>query len=355
MIPSRILLAPLSMGSLMLPNRLVVKSRGNRQTLDPIRLAEASATEYSPVGAAAGLVVLEAIPVPAIAAGADDFSEFAPLRQQRAWKEFASLVHRTGGRIFALLTCNGPDNGAELTRTHTGAERQGASLKHHLEACAAGVKRSGQTAVCTLNKREIHQIAARFAQAARQALAAGLDGVEIDASNGSLLEQFCCTNLNVRGDEYGGSLRSRCRLIVATALAVSAAIGRSRTGLRLSLDAAGSNHGDLTPGATFSYLATELNRIGLTYLHLNDTDGRPLDHAVTRTLAHLRGHFSQSIVLSGHFNVLVAESLLHCGYADLIGVGDSRAFGTDRSIPAFNLPLCRSETMSAPSRGLYHA
>lgn len=144
-----------------------------------------------------------------------------------------------------------------------------------------------------LELREIEAMVQAFRQAALEAVAAGMDGVELDAASGHLAMQFLSTNTNLREDRYGGSSVGRCQFVLEVMQAMGEAIGHDRLGIRIH--PGGRCHGmeDAVPAATYSTLLRELSGQGYAYVHLIRREDRSLD-----ALMMTRGYWSGDIVVS---------------------------------------------------------
>jgi len=173
-----------------------------------------------------------------------------------------------------------------------------------------------------MTEEQILHAVGEYAQAARLAVEAGFDGVELHAANGYLMEQFLNANVNQRSDSWGGSIAGRNRFALEVARAAVAAIGGERVGIRLSPYGVFNATGEF-PDLEAQYLALvrELSALGLVYVHLLDHSamGAPAVPASIKTA--LRGAFQGATILAGGFDRSSAEAALQQGRADLIAFG----------------------------------
>jgi len=177
------------------------------------------------------------------------------------------------------------------------------------------------SAPVALTTDDIQIVIEGFVSASKNAIAAGFDGVELHAANGYLLEQFLNPNVNNRIDEYGGSVANRARIIIEIADKVALAIGKEKVGIRFSPF---SVLGDLQAyaeeevQATYAYLANEMNRLDIQYIHISANPLIP-----QKTFDAIRLAFSNTIILCNGLNAETAEAQLQNGFADLVAFGRS--------------------------------
>ena len=157
-------------------------------------------------------------------------------------------------------------------------------------------------------------------KAARNALAAGFDGVEVHAANGYLIDQFLRDRTNKRTDRYGGGIKNRTRFLMEVVDAVSAAVGAERTGVRISPQNTMNDIGDSDPQALFNYVAERLAEKGLAYLHIidGDTGGAvvpPFDYK------RLKDLFGGAVIVNNGFDKARANKAIADGSADLVAFG----------------------------------
>lgn len=208
----------------------------------------------------------------------------------RGWRKVTDAVHGKGGHVFIQLMHAGriahPDN----TPHHRRPVAPSAITADQPMFTPAGMQQTPTPRA--LSTAEVKQTVKDFADAARRAVEAGADGVEIHGANGYLIQQFIAANANTRSDEYGGSIENRARFAIEVAKAVSDAIGADRTGIRLSPL---GNSGGLAEGpeapALYRYLVEELNKLNLAYLHILHTGNEEL-------LKDLRGAWKHPLLVN---------------------------------------------------------
>ncbi|MEO7735608.1 MAG: alkene reductase [Kofleriaceae bacterium] len=313
------LFSPLTFGRLVLPNRIVMSPMTRSRALGNIPNAM-MATYYSQ-RATAGLILTEGTSPSPNGLGYARIPGLYSPEQIAGWRLVSDAVHTAGGRIFVQLMHVGrvghPHNlpaGARLV----GASAVAAPGTMYTDVAGP----QPHPAPAAMTEHDIREATDEFVHAARSAIAAGLDGIELHGANGYLLEQFLGTSTNQRDDGYGGSIAGRSRFVLEVARAAADAIGADRVGIRLS--PYGVFNG-MTPDAAtdelFAHLASELSKLGLVHLHV-------VDHAaigappVSETLkATLRASFQQAYIMSGGYDRSRAEADLAAGKGDLVAFG----------------------------------
>jgi len=205
-----------------------------------------------------------------------------------------------------------------------------------------------------LEATELPKIVERYVQAARNALAAGFDGVEVHAANGYLIDQFLRDQTNKRTDRYGGSIENRSRLLLEVVDAVTAVAGADRTGVRISPQNTQNDIADSDPQTLFNYVAENLSRKGLAYLHVieGDTSGIPVPPFDYMNLKRL---FGGVVIANNGFDKERANEALAEGRADLIAFGKPFIANPDLVIRFFLdaplLPLNRETLYGGGEQG----
>jgi len=169
---------------------------------------------------------------------------------------------------------------------------------------------------------DLLQTKTEFVAAARNAVEAGFDGVELHAANGYLLEQFLSPVSNIRTDNYGGSVENRSRFVLEVVAAVVEAIGKDKTAIRLSPYGVASDMPHYPEiDATYTYLSEQLNKTGIVYMHLVDHSAMGAPEVPVELKKKIRGIFKNTIILSGGYDKERAEADIESGLGDLVAFG----------------------------------
>ena len=244
--------------------------------------------------------------------------------QVQGWKLVTDAVHARGGKIVVQLMHTG--RVSHQANLPAGAEVLGPSS----ETCPGEMWTDSQgsqphTAPRAMTEADIAATVSEYATAARLAIAAGFDGIELHAANGYLLEQFLNANVNRRTDGYGGTPEGRNRLVLEVARAAAKEIGAERVGIRLSpygvFNATGGYAG---VDQQYTALVQELSALGLMYVHLLDHSALGAPPVPAELKTGLRAAFKGPFILAGGFDKESAQRALAEGRADLIAMG--RAF-----------------------------
>lgn len=284
------LFEPVKVGTLELPNRLVMSPMTRSRAIDAGKVTELS-VEYYTQRVDAGLIVTEAIQPSAIGQGYLWTPGLHSEDQTRAWRAVTEAVHANGGRIFAQLMHGGRVGHPALYRHDALPVGPSPIASGGRLFTPDGMLDHPEPRALTLD--DIAETIGDFEAAARNAIAAGFDGVELHGANGYLIQQFLADGSNRRTDGYGGSIPHRIRFAVEVVRAVGDAIGPDRLGLRVS--PGGTANGVSESDAEWLYpaLLRELAPLGLAYLHVMELG----DRALTRTL---RAEWPGALVLNPH-------------------------------------------------------
>ncbi|MCP2343699.1 alkene reductase [Actinomadura rupiterrae] len=268
------LFEPVTVGALELPSRLVMAPMTRSRAADAGQVTDLT-VEYYTQRAEAGLIITEAVQPSALGQGYVFTPGLHDDGQVAAWRKVTDAVHEKGGRIFAQLMHAG-----RIGHPYLYAD---GALPLAPSAIASGEKlfTPDQGMLDHPEPREmtladIALAVGEFAQAARNAIDAGFDGVELHGANGYLINQFLADGSNQRTDAYGGSVENRIRFAVEVTRAVAEAVGADRVGLRISPGTPANGISETDTAATHEALLRELNPLGLAYLHIMELGDRAL-------------------------------------------------------------------------------
>lgn len=278
------------------------------------------AVTYYTQRASAGLIVTEGSQVSPQGVGFFRTPGIYSDGQVAGWKAVTTAVHGAGGKIFLQLWHVGrmshPDFLGGNLPVAPSAIPVGEEIHTPQGKKMIPVPRA-------LGTDEIPGIVEQFRNGAEHAKAAGFDGVEIHGANGYLLDQFLRDGPNRRDDEYGGSIRNRARLPLEVTGAVAGVWGKGRVGYRISPHFLIHGMSDSDPRETFGYLARELGRLGVGYIHLVEAVGGRLGavEPAMRMAPLIREKFDGTLMLNGGYDARAANEVIEDGLADLVSFG----------------------------------
>lgn len=310
------LFTPFEKGSLKLKNHLVMAPMTRSRAIDNLP-NELMATYYAQ-RSGAGLIVTEGTSPSPEGLGYARIPGIYSEAQVAGWKKVTDAVHQNGSKIFLQLMHTGRI--AHVANIPGGLQPVGPSdirAAGEIFTDSLGMQRHSVPVALTLEG--IARVIADFVNASKNAILAGFDGVELHGANGYLLEQFLNPNVNNRTDQYGGNLINRSRLIVEVTEAIAAAIGPDKVGIRFSPF---SQLSDQQPydtdevHQTYTYLASELNKVGIAYIHLSTNPEIP-----DETYMAIRSMFDNAIIFCNGLTQQTAEQKLQDNSADLVAFG----------------------------------
>lgn len=308
------LFTPVALGAIELANRIVMAPM-TRDRAGPGDVPTALMVEYYAQRASAGLIVTEGAQPSAVGKGYWRTPGIHSAEQIEGWRAVADAVHARGGRIvMQLMHC-----GRVVVPANRGFDAD--VIAPSAIACPAPVPGPDGVPVPTATPREITfeempALLEEYAQAARNAIAAGLDGVELHCASGYLINQFLNPASNQRTDEYGGSAENRIRFPIAVLRALADAIGADRVGFRISPGNPYNGMDPSDPAATFGPFVKAADALGLAFCHVVDMGLPDLD-----TLALLRANFSGPIIANNNLKADSARALLDAGQAEAVSFG----------------------------------
>ena len=321
------LFEPTHAGDIALANRIAMAPLTRNRAPDAIP-TELTATYYAQ-RATAGLIISEATAISPEGQGYADVPGLYGTEQLDGWKKVTRAVHEAGGKIVVQLWHVGRISHTSLQPGHAKPVAPSAIRAHAKTVLLKdGVPTFTDTSEPrALDAEELPRIVQDYRHAARNAIAAGFDGVEIHAANGYLIDQFLKTGANQRTDDYGGSIKNRARLLLEVTRAIVDEIGGGRTGIRLSPVTPANDIVDENPQPLFDYVVRELGKLGLAYVHViegatggpRELPDRPFDYAELRNAYRAAGGKGAWMVNNGYDRAL-AEATLANG-ADIVAFG----------------------------------
>jgi N-ethylmaleimide reductase len=314
---------PLRVGDIDVATRIVMAplTRNRAPGCVPQPLMATYYAQRADPATGAGLIVSEATQICPEGQGYGDTPGIHSAEQVAAWKPVTAAVHARGGRIVCQLWHVGrishvdvqPGGAAPVSSTARAAQSK-TWVRGAFVPCSAPR---------ALRADEIPAIVAAYAHAARCAMDAGFDGVEVHAANGYLIDQFLRDSINDRCDEWGGSIENRTRLFAEVVHAVAAAAGPGRTGVRLSPVNPGNDAGqDSDPQALYGRAVERVATLGLAYLHVIEgqtggaRDIAPFDYARLRGACGAR-----TWMVNNGYDGAMAREAVQSGRADLVAFG----------------------------------
>jgi N-ethylmaleimide reductase len=277
--------------------------------------------EYYGQRAGAGLIITEGTSPSPNGLGYARIPGIYSKQQVEGWEKVTSTVHKNKGKIFVQLMHTGrishplnmPEKGQILAPSAVKAKGQ-------MWTDAKGLQDFPVPKAMT--DEDILFTKMEYVTAAKNAMKAGFDGVELHGANGYLLEQFLSPVSNIREDNYGGSIENRCRFVLEVVTAVAEAIGKGKTGIRLSPYGVASDMPHYPEiNATYRYLAKEFGNLDIAYIHLVDHSAMGAPIVPIELKKMIRSNFTNSIILSGGYDKARAVADLQSGLGDLIAFG----------------------------------
>lgn len=334
------LFSPYKLGALKLPNRIVMPPM-TRSRAGAGDVATPLMSEYYAQRASAGLIISEGTQISRQGQGYAWTPGIYTPEQVAGWRLVTDAVHAKGGRIFAQLwhvgrvshTSLQPDATSPVSSSALVAEGVKVFIDPDHRGPEGGVGEMVQhSRPRALNEAEIAGIVQDFAKAAKNAIDAGFDGVELHGANGYLINQFIDSQANNRTDGYGGALSRRLRFLREVAEAVVAVVGKERVGVRLAPLTTLQGAIDDTPQATYLAAARVLDKIGVAYIHIAEADWDDAPEMPAAFKEALRLLYRGTLIYSGKYTLERAEQALSNDWADLIGFG--RPFVANPDLPA---------------------
>jgi N-ethylmaleimide reductase len=313
------LFTPVTLGKLQLKNRIVMAPMTRCRAIDS--LPNEMMQHYYQLRADAGLLISEGISPSLNGLGYARQPGLFSISQVDGWEHITDGIHQAEGHIYIQIM-------------HTGRVSHAANMQENSKILApSALAAPGEMwtdklgmqplpVPAMMTEAEIIQTIAEYTQCAKNAIAAGFDGVELHAANGYLIDQFLNTASNQRTDAWGGCIENRIRFAVEIAKASAAAIGADRIGMRISpYGVFNGMCADPEMDAMYTALIAELNKIGLIYIHIVDHSSMGAPEVSPTLKAAIRADFKGRYILSGGYDVSRANDDLNAGKGDLVAFG----------------------------------
>jgi N-ethylmaleimide reductase len=322
------LLSPVQLGSLRLKHRVIMAPLTRSRSVQPDSVpGDLMRTYYEQRASDGGLIISEATNISLTSRGWLGAPGLYSDEQVKGWQAITEVVKAKGGHMFAQLWHTGRSSHVAMTG---GATPVSASVHEsywkdpsHLVSIPGGWTQPSPHRALT--GTEITQIVQDYRKAAERAMDAGFEGVELHAANGYLMDQFLQDGSNQRTDEYGGSLENRFRFLSEVLTVLISVYGSDRVAVRLGPGGTWNGISDSDPVALFSYVAEQLNRVDLAYLHLIEprVGGSITTHPEKGTAAakQLRPIFKGKLISAGGFEPDTAETAIAEGLVDAVAFG----------------------------------
>ena len=322
------LFSPIKIGTYTLQNRMIMAPMTRNRAGEGNVPVPLMVTYYSQ-RATAGLIITEGSQVSPQGTGYPATPGIYTSEQVEGWKTVTEAIHKKGSTIFLQLW-------------HVGRVSHPSYHGGDLPVAPSAIAPQGEAATYegmkpfvtprALETDEIPGIVEQFQNCAKNAIAAGFDGVEIHGANGYLLDQFLRDGPNKRTDRYGGSVENRAKLNLEITEAVTNTCGADRVGVRLSPSGTFNDMSDSNPEATFGYLVDKLNSFGLAYLHIVDALEGDIRHgAKVVPLSILRETYKGILITNGGYDKNKGNTVIAEKKADAVSFG--QLFLTNPDLP----------------------
>lgn len=320
-----------NLSGLPLKNRIVMAPLTRNRSPNAVP-QDITATYYAQ-RASAGLLITEATAISQQGQGYADVPGLYTPEALAGWKKVTDAVHAKGGKIVVQMWHVGRISHTDLQRNHqppVAPSAIQAQAKTYLISADGTGSFAPTSAPRALDASELPGIVQDYRLAARAAIDAGFDGVEVHAANGYLIDQFLRSGSNHRTDAYGGSIENRARFLFDVLEAISTEIGAQRTGIRLSPVTPANDAFDAHPQALFEHVVQGLAKYALSFVHIIEgATGGPRDYqqgegafdyaALQHAYRQAGGHAAWMV--NNGYDRAMAENAIESGAADLVAFG----------------------------------
>lgn len=334
---------PVTLGGHTLKNRIVLPPLTRQRSTQPGNVANALMAEYYQQRAGAGLLITEGTQIEPRGQGYAWTPGIHTPEQIAGWRVVTEAVHDAGGVIFAQLWHVGrvshsalqPGGAAPVSASAVATER----VSVFIETAPGAGELVSPSAPRALSTAEVEELVQLYIQAARNAMDAGFDGIELHCANGYLVNQFISAHSNLRDDQYGDSLQNRLRFLRDVVAGVAECIGKDKVGVRFAplfttTDEARTYLGlvEDDPHTTYIEAIKILENVGIAYLSIAEADWDNAPEMPLTFRQAVRDTFSGAIIYAGRHTAESGARLLESGLADLVAFG--RPFMANPDLPA---------------------
>jgi N-ethylmaleimide reductase len=314
---------PIQLGDIALANRIVMAPL-TRDRAAPGRVPYALNALYyeqrADPATGAGLIISEGTQIGPLGQGYLDTPGVYSPEQLAGWKRVTDAVHAKGGRIVAQIWHVGRISHTSLLPQGEQPVSSTAKIAQTKTFTPTGFDPVSQPRALTTE--EVGRVVDQFRQAARNAIDAGFDGVEVHGANGYLIDQFLRDGTNHRDDAYGGPIANRVRFLVEVTGAVIGEVGAKRVGVRLSPVSPSNDASDSDPASVFGFAVDKLDELKPIYIHVVEgATGGARDFGGSFDFLALRQRFRGTYVANNGYSLDLASEAIECGRADLIAFG----------------------------------
>ncbi|MBC5834067.1 alkene reductase [Flavobacterium sp. F372] len=316
-------------------NRFLMAPMTRSRASQPGDIPNELMAKYYAQRASAGIIITEATQISLQGMGYAKTPGIYTKQQIEGWKLTTKAVHEAGSTIFLQLWHVGRVSSSKVN----GLQPIGPSnlMANNTNVYIFDGAPNGDATFVPVDepkemtKLDINVVIEEFTKGAKNAIEAGFDGVEIHGANGYLIDQFLRSNSNQRTDEYGGNQEKRIRFLIEITKAVVLAVGKEKTGVRLSPFISFKDMNDPEILQTIMLAVKELNKLDITYIHLCEADWDDAPKIPIEFREKLRANFKNTIIVTGNKTPVEAEELLEKNLVDLVGFG--RKFLTNPDYP----------------------
>lgn len=310
------LFSPITLGELQLPCRIVMAPMTRNRAAEA-NVPQAMNVEYYRQRVTAGLIITEGSQISPQGVGYPATPGIHSEQQVAGWQAVTQAVHEQGGHIFLQIWHVGRISHPSM-QADGGLPVAPSAIRPEGEAVTYEGMKPFETPRA-LDVEEIPAIVEQYVQAARNAIQAGFDGVEIHGANGYLIDQFLRDGTNQREDKYGGSIDNRLRFLKEVCETVCQAIGSNKTGVRLSPENSFNDIRDSNPQQTFTRAASLLSKYNLAYLHI--VEGDMMTGERTVDYKKICDAFSGVYIANCKYDLDRAQGAISSGIADMVSFG----------------------------------